>query len=398
LRYSPHVDGLRAAAIVAVVGCHTGLPGFSGGYVGVDVFFVISGFLIITQIVAGLGDGSFRFGDFWSRRALRILPPLLVVLVATVAICSVVDVTLDQFVVLGQEALASALMAVNFFLLKRQGYFDDFLSTRPFLHLWSLAVEEQFYLLAPLVLAAGAWLYQRQRALCWGLAAAGFCLSLAAYITFSRVQAPVAFFMMPTRAWEFIAGGCVALLVPPVRHWRIFSSGILGVVGAVLIVSCTVLLQADASYPSFLAVAPVIGSTLLIVEGLAHPRRSLRPSAQYPPVRLDRACFLFLVSVALAASCLRAAVPVRFAWSRRGNRPRLACPGVGRRDVFDGGASHRPVETQTSGTAWMATSVHGSCGFRADRSRTAWRDRAACFHRSPQRFRSGQTKRRSLPA
>ena len=271
LRYRPHIDGLRAIAIIAVVGNHTGLPGFSGGYVGVDVFFVISGFLIITQIAVGLNEGTFRFGDFWSRRALRILPPMLLVLVATVAIGAIVDVTLDQFVVLGQEALSSALMGVNFFLLQRQGYFDDFLSTKPFLHLWSLAVEEQFYLFAPLILAAGAWLYRRQRTLSWILVTAAFFASFAACIYFSRVQPPVAFFMMPTRAWEFIAGGCLALALPVVRNRRFLSSGVLGIAGLILIVACTVLLRADSSYPSYFALAPVLGSSLLIVEGLAFP-------------------------------------------------------------------------------------------------------------------------------
>jgi hypothetical protein len=129
--YSPFIDGLRAISIVAVVGFHVGLPGFSGGFVGVDVFFVISGFLIINQIIAGLERGTFSLRDFWARRALRILPPLALVLAASILISSTALIFPRDIRDFGESVLYATAMAANHFFYDQQGYFDTGSDLKP---------------------------------------------------------------------------------------------------------------------------------------------------------------------------------------------------------------------------------------------------------------------------
>src|SRR5690606_15744056 len=156
--FHPIVDVLRALSVVAVVAYHAGMPGIPGGYVGVDVFFVISGFLIIGQIVAEHGRGRFSYAGFWARRALRILPTYLLVIVASSLIALYVLVMPGEFREFGRQVAWSAGMVVNHLCLNEQGYFDAAAEAKPLLHLWSLAVEEQFYLGAPIVRAGLCWL------------------------------------------------------------------------------------------------------------------------------------------------------------------------------------------------------------------------------------------------
>jgi len=137
------IDGLRAVSILAVVGYHVGLPFLPGGFVGVDVFFVISGFLIIGQIVSGLGKG-FSFSEFWGRRAVRILPPYLLVILACLATAPFVLVLPGQHSDFGRQVTYSAGMLINHYFLAQAGYFDSSAETQPLLHLWSLGIEEQF--------------------------------------------------------------------------------------------------------------------------------------------------------------------------------------------------------------------------------------------------------------
>src|SRR5262245_18698592 len=186
--YRPFIDGLRAVSILAVVLYHVGIPGFSGGFVGVDVFFVISGFLIISQVIEGLRRGSFSFANFWARRALRILPPYLLVLVFTAAAAPFVLVTPEEFTQFSRELRDAALMLVNHLFLSQQGYFDTAAETKVLLHAWSLAVEEQFYLAASVLLPGAWWLAMRierptlQRHLLGWTAAVLFVGSLAGCI------------------------------------------------------------------------------------------------------------------------------------------------------------------------------------------------------------------------
>src|SRR5262245_4237939 len=149
--YLPFVDGLRAVSILGVIACHLDIRGFSGGYVGVDIFFVISGYLIINQIIGDIGHRRFSLFEFGARRAYRILPAFLLVMVTCLVLVNTVFVPPD-YTDFAQSFFFSALMLVNHYFLAHQGYFDMAAFTKPLLHMWSLAVEEQFYLAAPLIL------------------------------------------------------------------------------------------------------------------------------------------------------------------------------------------------------------------------------------------------------
>ena len=149
--YRPDIDGLRAISVAAIFAFHLGFSGFSGGFVGVDIFFVISGFLIVPKIADGLAAGDFSLADFFEKRARRILPALILVLVFSFAV---------GFFVLGPReyrefalsAFATLTFGANIFFNDRSDYFADVAHQKPFLHAWSLGVEEQFYILIPLIL------------------------------------------------------------------------------------------------------------------------------------------------------------------------------------------------------------------------------------------------------
>jgi len=151
--YRPFIDGLRAVAILTVVGSHISLPGFSGGFVGVDIFFVISGYLIINQIAEDIENKRFNILDFATRRTFRILPAFLLVMVVCLALSTTIFMQAEpkDF---AESFFLSAIMFANHHFLSHTGYFDMAAVTKPLLHMWSLAVEEQFYLLAPLTLLA----------------------------------------------------------------------------------------------------------------------------------------------------------------------------------------------------------------------------------------------------
>jgi peptidoglycan/LPS O-acetylase OafA/YrhL len=271
LAYKPFVDGLRAVSILAVVTHHAGLPGVSGGFVGVDVFFVISGYLIINQIVAGLASGRFSFTAFWARRVLRILPPYLLVISASLAVAPFILVGPKEFAELGKEALNSALMIVNHTFYAQKGYFDAAAETKPLLHLWSLAVEEQFYIAAPLLIFA-LWVVGRDRRIVWTVAvAAVFAVSFVICVLGTTRFNNPAFYLTPFRAWEFILGGLVPLSVPVIARAGYSVANALGWIGLLMITAAVFGLGRGTPYPWFLAAIPVLGACLVIAAGLANP-------------------------------------------------------------------------------------------------------------------------------
>lgn len=150
-KYRADIDGLRSLAIIPVVLYHAGVPGFSGGFVGVDVFFVISGYLITTILVKQFGNGSYNVVSFYERRLRRIFPALALVVLFVLAISPLILLP-SEFSGLGRDAAAALLFVANINFWRQSGYFASDAETKPLLHMWSLGVEEQFYLLAPLVL------------------------------------------------------------------------------------------------------------------------------------------------------------------------------------------------------------------------------------------------------
>jgi peptidoglycan/LPS O-acetylase OafA/YrhL len=275
--YKPWIDGLRALAILSVVGSHVGIPGMTGGYVGVDIFFVISGYLIINQIVSDLARGRFSLLEFGARRALRILPAFLLVMATCLVLVTTVFVQ-PEYKDFADSFFFSSIMFANHHYLAQQGYFDTAAFTKPLLHTWSLGVEEQFYLVAPLTLlgltaiahrmtpanATSAW---RTATL---LLAVGSFIACVAF-TYSSWRANISFYLMPMRGWEFILGGIAPCLVPVLRnHARGISAG-LAMAGIAAVFGAVALFDDQTLYPSYRATLPAFGALLIIATGLAYP-------------------------------------------------------------------------------------------------------------------------------
>src|SRR4051812_22457710 len=203
--YRADVDGLRAVAVLAVLAFHAFPAAVPGGFVGVDVFFVISGFLISGIILAGLEKGTFTFADFYRRRVRRIFPALVLVLAASLGIgwCVLLP---DEFSQLGKHIAAGAGFVSNLALWRESGYFDSSAALKPLLHLWSLGVEEQYYLAWPLLLFLARG---RAKATLWMIAAIGLG-SFALNLAFVGSRPSAVFYLPPTRFWELMAGSALA--------------------------------------------------------------------------------------------------------------------------------------------------------------------------------------------
>ena len=250
------VDGLRGVAVAAVVLYHA-LPEVApGGFAGVDVFFVISGFLITTLVVGARDDGTFTFADFYARRARRLLPALslmlLTVLAAAWALLSPINV-----VAVARHALAGAAFVPNVLSWKDAGYFDLGANQKPLLHLWSLGVEEQFYLVWPALLL---WAPRRRLAWVAGLVAAA-SFALACW----RVgdHATEAFYLLHTRLWEPALGGALALVGAPPRALR----APLAWIGLAMVVGSLGGLSVGVAWPGPWTLLPTVGTALLIAAG-----------------------------------------------------------------------------------------------------------------------------------
>lgn len=268
-RYRPEVDGLRAVAVLAVLFFHAGM-GASGGYVGVDVFFVISGYLITSLIVRDLQEGKFSIVHFWERRARRILPALTVVVVATLA-AGYFLLLPGAFQAVGRSAAYQAVFAGNFHFWQSSGYFDGFAEEMPLLHTWSLAVEEQFYLALPLLLLlVFRFKAMRRRAAVIGVLGTALALSFLVSVHTVPRYPSGAFYLLPSRAWELLAGSLLALLPPrwlPSRPWLREAAT---VAGLGLIVLTIFVLTEHTAFPGWAALPPCIG-TLLVIWGNSPP-------------------------------------------------------------------------------------------------------------------------------
>ncbi|RMH46375.1 MAG: acyltransferase [Alphaproteobacteria bacterium] len=253
--YRADIDGLRALAVLPVVLFHAGVPGFSGGYVGVDVFFVISGYLITGILAAETSAGRLSILGFYERRVRRILPALIAVCAVTAAAALAVMMPQDlrEF---GRSLAGAMLFFSNFVFAAGAGYFDAPAETKPLLHTWSLSIEEQFYLIFPWVML---WLRGRwRRPVLLALLGA----SLAASIAGVRFDPENAFFMPHLRAWELLLGGLIALGWPPAAP-RLAPA--LGLAGLALVLGPVFLYDRATPFPGLAALAPCIGAGLVIL-------------------------------------------------------------------------------------------------------------------------------------
>lgn len=264
LKYRPDIDGLRAIAVLAVVLYHASPKWLRGGFVGVDIFFVISGYLISTIIFGSLGGRGFSYAEFYARRIRRIFPSLVLVLAATLGFGWYVLLS-DEFRQLGRHVLGSAGFVQNLVLLREAGYFDTAAESKPLLHLWSLAVEEQFYIFWPMVLGL-AWARSGRSVLTWMAVAVGLSFALNIGLVYRYPDA--AFYLPFTRVWELAAGAILAYMgLRRQPHHSGRSREWQSVAGLVLIVLGLLVIHRGKAFPGFWAVLPVLGACLCIAAG-----------------------------------------------------------------------------------------------------------------------------------
>ena len=267
--YRPDIDGLRAVAVLLVLGFHAFPQWLRGGFVGVDVFFVVSGFLITGILLGHLQAGDFTFRAFYAARIRRILPALLVVLIACLAIGWAVLLP-HEYVQLGRHTAGSAGFVTNLLLWQEAGYFDTESQRKPLLHLWSLGVEEQFYLLWPVLLWA-SFRWRRSPGVVLLVLGGG---SLIACLSTGTQHMAAAFFSPMTRFWELMAGAALAYWRQPGQDnltlaqrghpdWRHLAS----IVGLTLIVYAALRWHEGQIYPGWRAFFPILGALLLIAVG-----------------------------------------------------------------------------------------------------------------------------------
>src|SRR5699024_366390 len=268
--FRPDIQGLRAIAVLLVVLFHAGVETLSGGYVGVDVFFVISGFLITTHLLESLErDGRIHFGCFYARRARRILPAALVVAALTLLAAWIwLSPLLMRNVVGG--AIATALYGPNyFFALQDTDYLAES-TPSVYQHYWSPGIEEQFYLLGPALLAVGFWLCRRRERRVMVLIAAVTVASFLACVVMMDISQPWAFFSLPTRAWELGAGGLVAFLLRSGARWlRSPLAGLLAWAGLAGLAAVVLTCDSATAFPGAVAALPVLATAAMIIGGAA---------------------------------------------------------------------------------------------------------------------------------
>lgn len=262
MEYRREIDGLRAVAVMPVILFHGGVAGFGGGFVGVDVFFVISGYLITSLIAAQAASGRFSLLEFYERRARRILPALFFVVLASVPAAWLLMLP-GEYRNFSQSVAAVAVFASNVLFWRESGYFQPNSEVKPLLHTWSLAVEEQYYVIFPILMLI-LWRFGRP----WLVA----LLALVAAVSLgwaewgSRHMAAVAFYSLPTRGWELLLGALIALLGLPDASRRMGRPAreILGAAGLLLIATAVFAFDESTRFPGLHALVPTIGAGLVI--------------------------------------------------------------------------------------------------------------------------------------
>jgi peptidoglycan/LPS O-acetylase OafA/YrhL len=260
--YRPDIDGLRAVAVAAVVLFHAEAPGFGGGFVGVDIFFVISGFLIGQIVCTEMAAGSFSLLAFYERRARRILPALFAMMAVTAVVAAylLLPEALENF---GESAIATALFVSNFYFWWETDYFATANAGAPLLHTWSLGVEEQFYLVFPIALiVVYRYAPARLAPIFWFFTLASLLFSQWAI----RERPDLAFYLLPARSWEFGAGVAFAFGLVPALGNKILREAA-GLAGLILIAGSVMLVTPASPFPGLLAVPCCLGALLIIMAG-----------------------------------------------------------------------------------------------------------------------------------
>ena len=264
----PDIEGLRALAVLLVVAYHYQFPWISGGFIGVDVFFVISGFVITQLLVRAMNAGTFRFSEFYARRLRRLVPVFL--LVSTVSFLMISPYYLDDdYYLFAKSWLASLLGLSNvYYYGELSQYFAPEAQALTLLHTWSLAVEEQFYLLWPALLL-GAWRLGKGRLVFWPFALL-WLAALALSIWLAATQREAAYYLLPARAFELLLGAGVALFGARVQGMSPAKAQGLAGTGFLLILATALLLDSSAHFPGYNALWPTAGAALILFAGQHH--------------------------------------------------------------------------------------------------------------------------------
>lgn len=288
LAYRPELDGLRGLAITAVVLFHAGdlLP---GGFVGVDSFFVLSGFLITRIIMAERSRGGFSYLSFFERRVRRLFPAMAAMLLCTLVAGYLILMPLD-LKALSVSTLANNICLSNLYFYSRTGYFDTASNLKPLLHTWSLSLEEQFYLLFPLVVGGHRNLSTRKLAI--GLCVVAI-LSFTCSVYFSRSYPFASFFLLPTRMWEFLTGALIAFL-PNAKTESRSTADIMSVIGIAMLLASFFFFDPTVVFPGSMAAIPVVGTALVICSSLVSKTYFVAALLSFRPLR-----FVGLISYSL---------------------------------------------------------------------------------------------------
>lgn len=269
------IDGLRALAVVSVLLFHAKYSAFSGGFVGVDVFFVISGFVITQKILQEIGAGHFSIPSFYAKRIRRLYPALILVLLASL-VAGWFILWPPAYEALAKEAIAGTLFVPNLLFWSEAGYFDRSADVKPLLHLWSLGIEEQFYLVWPFAIF---WTARRRKHFLLPALVAVTALSYLYCGYLTRHSPSSAFYLPFTRLWELSLGGAVSLIAYQPRNIHV-RNGVF-IAGLIAIIVAIFTFKANAKFPGFIAAIPAIGAAAIIWVGannlIARYSLSIRP-------------------------------------------------------------------------------------------------------------------------
>ncbi|MBI1326747.1 MAG: acyltransferase family protein [Alphaproteobacteria bacterium] len=265
MQYRREIDGLRALAVLPVILFHAGFSAFSGGFVGVDIFFVISGYLITKIITDELQQNTFSLAGFYERRARRILPALFFVMLVCIpfAWALMLPKHLQEF---SQSLVAVSAFISNILFWRQSGYFDTVTELKPLLHTWSLAIEEQYYLFYPLFLMF-FWRWGRKTVIALCILIFICSLGIAQWASIYKPSAN--FYLLPSRSWELMLGCFMAFVSARTQTAKPVIAQILSLLGLTLIIASIFMLDDKIPFPSIYALAPTLGAALII--GFANP-------------------------------------------------------------------------------------------------------------------------------
>ncbi len=283
--YRSDIDGLRAIAVLSVLLYHFNVPGFTGGFVGVDIFFVISGYLIISIISRELSEERFSLSSFWERRIRRIFPALIFVTFATTLGAYLILLFPPDFISFAHSLIAQSAFLSNMFFMRTDDYFAAPAETLPLLHLWSLSLEEQFYILIPFLLLLFSFFRKKWLVIAVGILASFsfayniYLVEIAPAVRFSFEPFPhlwggatnltAGFYFLLPRAWELLLGGLLAITAYSVREKN--TAQLLSLLGVTLLGVGIFGIDEQVSFPGLAAVFPVLGTALLIAAHGTHP-------------------------------------------------------------------------------------------------------------------------------